>query len=133
MSGKGNGNMIVLGIILALVGVLLIAAVINSKGKCTMRVEATVSSLIVKAMPRRGYTVDYYTPIFTYTVDGKEYSTKADLFTKDKKLFAVGQKATVLVNPADPAMMRYGSTAGFLITGIVLALAGLFFLVLCFF
>ena len=124
--------MIVLGIILALVGVLLIAAVINSKGKCTMRVEATVSDVIVKVMPRRGYSVNYYTPVFSYTVDGAAYSTKADLSTKDEKQFAVGQKATVLVNPADPAMMRYGSTAGFLIAGVVLALAGLFFIVLFF-
>lgn len=124
--------MIVLGILLALVGVLLIVACGNNKAKCTMRVEATVSSISVKVLPRRGYSVKYYTPIFSYTVDGANYSTKADLSTKDVKQFAVGQKATVLVNPADPAMMRYGSTAGFLIAGIVLALVGLFVIVLCF-
>lgn len=124
--------MIVLGIILALAGVLLIAAFLNSKRKCTARVEATVSEILVKAMPRRGYSVNYYTPVFTYTVDGTAYSEKADLFTKDAKLFAVGQKATVFVDPANPAAMRYGSVIGFLIAGIVLALAGLFIIVLFF-
>ena len=124
--------MIVLGIILALVGVLLVAAHGYNRRNCTMRVEATVSDLAVKKMPRKGYYVNYYTPVFSYTVDGKAYSTKADLSTKDAKLFEVGQKATVFVNPADPAMMRYGSTVGFLIAGIVLALAGIFTAVLCF-
>lgn len=124
--------MIVLGIILALVGVLLVAAHGYNRRNCTMRVEATVSDLAVKKMPRKGYYVNYYTPVFSYTVDGKAYSTKADLSTKDGKLFAVGQKATVLVNPADPAMMRYGSTLGFLLTGVVLALIGIGIIVVYF-
>ena len=124
--------MIVLGIILALVGVLLIAAYVNGRAKCTMRADATVSRIIVKTLPRRGYSVNYYTPVFSYTVDGAEYSTRADLSTKNEKEFAVGQKATVLVNPADPSMMRYGSTVGFLLAGVVLALAGLFIIVVFF-
>ena len=71
-------------------------------------------------------------PVFSYTVNGAEYSAKADPSTKEGNQFA-GAEGTMLVNPADPGMIRYGSTVGVLLADVVLALAGLLFIVLCFF
>lgn len=115
----------IIGIILALIGLLLVVAFVSSRVRCTVKTEATVTSLSVKKLPLRGGSINQYTPVFTYTANGKAYTAKADQATFQANRFSVGEKLTVFVNPNDPANVRYGNNLGFLIAGFLLAAAGI--------
>lgn len=124
--------MIVLGIILALLGCLLLSSVLYTKIQCRTRVEAVVSRVEQKKLPVRGGSKTLYTPVFSYTVDGKKYTVKADLTTKDAKRYGAGQKEFVFIDSRHPDIMGYGSTFGFFLTGLCLLAIGVAILVLCF-
>ncbi len=122
--------MIVLGILLAITGLLLTLAFVFALLKCREKTEATVSKLVVKNITLRGSTVKQYTPVFTYTVGTNEYSAKADFSTIKPDKFTVGQKVTVHVNAKNPAEMRFGGNVRIIILGAVLLAAGILVLVL---
>lgn len=124
--------MIVLGIVIVFIGSLLIVSFVISRAKCKTRVEATVSRLEKKSMYFRGRTVTDTTPIFTYTVNGKEYTYKAEMSTTNRKRFSVGQKEFIYISEKNPREARFGSNIGFLLFGIVLFLIGAAFIVLTF-
>ncbi len=122
--------MIILGIIIAVIGLLLIVAFAISRATCKTRIEATVSRLATKSMKFRGRTVTDTTPIFTYTVNGEEYTYKAEMSTTNRKRFAVGQKEFIFINEKRPNEARYGNNSGFLLCGIVCFLLGAMVIVL---
>ena len=124
--------MIVLGCILDLLGVLLILAFAVSRIKCTTAVAAVVSHIDIKKMTVRGSTVKRYLPTFTYTVNGKEYTAKADSDTADARKFIVGQTVTIYTDINNPTVIRYGSNSGFLTAGIILTAVGIGIIVLSF-
>lgn len=116
--------MIVIGIIISVIGLLFVVAFATSRSKCKMRIEATVSRLATKSMKLRGRTVTDITPIFTYTVNGKEYTYKAETSTTNRKKFAVGQKEFIYINDKHPEEARFGNNLGFLFCGFVFILLG---------
>ena len=124
--------MMVAGIVVAGIGVLLIVAFAISRARCKTKIEATVTKLSTKSMKLRGRTVTDTTPIFTYTVNGAEYTYKAETSTTNRKRFAVGQKEFVFINENHPNEARYGSNFGFLLCGIVCFLLGTAVIVLAF-
>ena len=124
--------MMVVGMVVVIIGLLLIIAFAISRARCKTRIEATVSSLAKKSMYFRGRTVTDTTPVFTYTVNGREYTYKAEMSTTNRKRFAVGQKEFIYINENNPEEARFGSNMGFLLFGIVLLLIGAAFIVLTF-
>lgn len=122
--------MIIIGIIIAVIGLLFIVAFSISRTRCKTRIEATVSKLATKSMKLRGRTVTDTTPIFTYTVNGEKYTYKAEMSTANRKRFTVGQKEFIFVNEKHPNEARYGSNLGFLLCGILCFLLGATFIVL---
>ena len=124
--------MLIVGILLAVIGALLIVAYVRSKTKCIAPVQAAVVRLAVTKFPLRGTTVKKYAPVFTYSVDGKEYSGKADITTFKSDKYRIGQQYTVFIDPEDPGVFRFGNIIGFLLVGILFALAGALMIVLFF-
>lgn len=122
--------MIVVGIIISVIGLLFVVAFAISRARCKMRIEATVSRLATKSMKLRGRTVTDTTPIFTYTVNGKEYTYKAEMSTANRKRFAVGQKEFIYINDKHPEEARFGNNLGFLVCGICCVLVDALFIVL---
>ena len=122
--------MIIIGIIIAVIGLLFVVAFAISRARCKMRIEATVSRLATKSMRYRGITVTDTTPIFTYTVNGKEYTYKAEMSTTNRKRFAVGQKEFIYINDKHHEEARFGNNFGFLLFGICCVLVGAVFIVL---
>ena len=116
--------MTIVGIILTAIGALLIVAFAISRARCKTRIEATVTKLSTKSVKLRGRTVTDTTPIFSYTVNGEEYTYKAEMSTVNRKRFAVGQKEFIFINEKHPNEARYGSNFGFLLCGIVCFLLG---------
>lgn len=122
--------MFVIGIIIAVIGLLFVVAFAISRARCKMRIEATVSRFATKSMKLRGSTVTDTTPIFTYTVNGKEYTYKAEMSTTNRKRFTVGQKEFIYINDKNPEEARFGNNFGFLLFGICCVLVGAVFIVL---
>ena len=122
--------MIVIGIIIAVIGSLFVVAFAITGARCKTRIEAIVSRLATKSVKLRGSTVTDTTPIFTYTVNGKEYIYKAEMSTTNRKRFAVGQKEFIYINDKHPEEARFGNNLGFLIFGICCVLVGALFIVL---
>lgn len=124
--------MIIVGILLTLVGLLILIAFAVSRISCRTPIEAVVSKVLVSKRPGRGRTISDYTPVFSYEVEGKTYSGKADSSTTDVKRFTVGQRVSIFIDPAHPAKFRYGSNVGFLLAGLVITALGVLFIVLFF-
>ena len=122
--------MIVLGIIPVVIGVLLLCAFLSSLIGCRTETEAVIVRIHEKKRFWKGRTIYDCTPEFSYTVNGKEYTAKTESSYSDPKKFSVGQKLTVFIDASHPERVRYGSNVGFGITGIVLALIGIFIIVL---
>lgn len=124
--------MLVIGIILALLGLLLLIAFVLSNVRCKKATEATVVKLVDKKQYVRGRTVHLITPVFGYSVDSKEYTVKADFSVSSEKKFYVGKKVTVYLDPKHPEAVRYGHYVGYGLAGLILLALGAFVIVLCF-
>ncbi len=122
--------MIIIGIIITAIGLLFVVAFAFGRARCKMRIEATVSRLATKSIKLRGSTLTDTTPIFTYSVNGKEYTYKAEMSTINRKRFAVGQKEFIYINDKHPEESRFGNNLGFLFFGICCVLVGALFIVL---
>lgn len=125
-----DSAMFVIGIIISVIGLLFVVAFAISRARCKMRIEATVSRLATKSIKLRGRTVTDTAPTFTYTVNGKEYTYKAEMSTTNRKRFTVGQKEFIYINDKHPEEARFGNNLGFLVFGICCVLVGTFFIVL---
>lgn len=124
--------MIVVGILLTVIGLLLILAFLLSRIRCKTETEAVVAKIIEKKRFYRGRTITDYTPVFAYTVNNKEYHTKAEFSTTNTKKFFVGRKMTVFTDADHPENIRCGSNFGYCLAGIAFTLMGAFIIVLVF-
>ena len=124
--------MIIIGIIIAVFGLLLIVSFMISRIKCRTETKAVIVKIIEKKSYHRGRTIIDCTPVFTYTVNGKEYTSKAESSTSNPKKYFVGQEVIVFTDANDPGVVRFGSNTGFGVAGAVIALLGIFVIVLCF-
>ena len=122
--------MLIPGIILTVIGLLLLFACVFSYTRCRVRTEAVVSRVNVKKTYLRGTTLREFTPVFTYTVNGKQYTAQSYVTTRKPDRYTVGQTVTVYTDARNPENMRYGSHIGFLCAGIVLTAAGALLIVL---
>ena len=102
---------VVLGIILALMGLILLAVGgaalvggIQQKKRCTASASGSVIAIHMEQKPRgRGKdTVNIYTPEFRFNADGVPYSYRSN-FGSMRREFQEGQTVTICYDPADPA------------------------------
>ena len=116
--------MLVFGIIICVIGLLLLAAYLSDILLCRTRIDAVIVGCKTKKYYLRGVTRTEYTPVFTYTVDGKSYTATAYRSTKDPDRFRKGQTIQVCINPRRPASVRYGLYIGFLVSALILIVLG---------
>lgn len=124
--------MLILGLLVAAVGALMIAAFVSSYLRCRTRVEATVCRVETKSHYFRGQTIREYIPVFSYSVGGKTYTAKADVSVRNPDRFAVGQKETLFVSARQPSVFRFGSHVPVLLWGLIFFACGVGVLILRF-
>ena len=102
---------VVLGIILALMGLILLAVGYmalmggaQQKKRCTASASGCVIAVHVEQKSRgRGKgTVNTYTPEFRFNADGVPYAYRSN-FSSMRREFQEGQTVTVCYDPADPS------------------------------
>lgn len=98
---------LVVGIILAGIGLLLIMAKVMTYIKCTVPINATVVKLETESTFFRGVEHTHYRPIVGYVVDGKSYTEEAYFRTYRKTEYPIGSKMKICYNPKKPEEMRF--------------------------
>ena len=98
---------LVVGIILAGIGLLLIMAKVMTYIKCTVPINATVVKLEKEYTFFRGVEHTHYRPIVGYVVDGNNYPEKAYFRTYRKTEYPIGSKMKICYNPKKPEEMRF--------------------------
>ncbi|MBQ9993860.1 MAG: DUF3592 domain-containing protein [Clostridia bacterium] len=129
-------KLIVSGFLLPMGVVILLSVVfvlVRYKG-CSSQVEAKYTGM-ERVSSYKG--VEYYAPVFSYTYNGKAYSSRS-LFTHSKrsitKAFSVGDEYTIYINPKIPSesvhkkkvpcsmIVAVCSSICFIVLGVVLLL-----------
>ena len=98
---------LVVGIILAGIGLLLLTAKVMTYIKCTVPINATVVKLEKEYTFFRGVEHTHYRPIVGYVVDGNNYTEKAYFRTYRKTEYPIGSKMKIYYNPKTPEEMRF--------------------------
>lgn len=98
---------LVVGIILAGIGLLLLTAKVMTYIKCTVPINATVVKLEKEYTFFRGVEHTHYRPIVGYVVDGKSYTEEAYFRTYRKTEYPIGSKMKIYYNPKKPEEMRF--------------------------
>ncbi|MCR4616077.1 MAG: DUF3592 domain-containing protein [Clostridiales bacterium] len=123
---------LIVGIIFLIFGIGGIGAAISNKVSCTENVTATISNVKIKRYNIRFHLLVTYSPVFTYTFDGKKYTVNADLSTLRSKKYEKGNEFAIKVNPKDPKEIYAGSNLSLTLFGIFCAVAGIT-MIICFF
>ena len=123
---------LVVGIIIAAIGLLLIMAKVLSYIQCTVPVKATVVRLKMDYTSFRGIAYTFYHPVVEYVVDGKSYTQKAYFRTCLKTKYPIGSQIRICYNPKKPKEMRFVGHLFPLPLGLVFLLIGAV-LIFCFF
>ena len=123
---------LVVGIIIAAVGLLLIMAKVFTYIQCTVPINATVVRLEKDYTYFRGITYTYYHPVVEYVVDGKIYTQMAYFRAYRKTKYPIDSKMNIYYNPENPELMRFVGHPFPLPLGLVLLLIG-GLLIYCFF
>lgn len=97
----------VIGIILAVIGLLLILAKVMSYIRCTVLINASVVNLEEENIYYRSVNYTYYYPVVEYIVDGKCYSQKAYFRTSRKTKYPINSKMDIYYNPKNPDEIRF--------------------------
>lgn len=98
---------LVVGIILAGIGLLLIMAKVMTYIKCTVPINATVVKLEKEYTFFRGVEHTHYRPIVGYVVDGKSYTEEAYFRTYRKTKYPIDSEIKICYNPENPEQMRF--------------------------
>ena len=98
---------LVVGIIIAAIGLLLIMAKVLTYIKCTVSMNAPVVKLETDETYFRGVKHTYYHPVVEYIVDGNNYTEKAYFRTYRKTEYPIGSKMKIYYNPKKPEEMRF--------------------------
>ena len=127
-----NVFFLVVGIIIAAVGLLLIMAKVFTYIQCTVPINATVVRLEKDYTTFRGITYTYYHPVVEYIVDGKSYTQAAPFRTLRKTKYAIDSKMEICYNPKNPEEMRFVGHPFPLPLGLIFLSIGAV-LIICFF
>lgn len=98
---------LVVGIILAAIGLLLITAKVLTYIKCTVPINATVVKLEKENTFFRGVEHTHYRSVVRYAVDGNNYTEKAYFRTYRKTEYPIASKMKICYNPKKPEEMRF--------------------------
>lgn len=123
---------LVVGIIIAAIGLLLITAKILTYIRCTVPVNATVVKAEKEYTYFRGVENTNYRPVVRYAVDGKNYTENAYFRTCCKTKYPIGSQIRIYYNPKKPKEMRFVGHLFPLPLGLVFLLIGAV-LIFCFF
>ena len=122
----------VVGIILAGIGLLLLAAKVMTYIKCTVPIYATVVKLEKEYTFFRGVEHTHYRPVVRYAVDGNNYTEKAYFRTYRKTEYPIDSKMEICYNPKNPEEIRFVGHPFPLPLGLVFLFIGAV-LIICFF
>ena len=95
------------GMILAGIGLLLLAAKVMTYIKCTVPLKAAVVKQKKEYTHFRGVTHTHYRPIVGYVVDGKGYTESAFFRTYRETKYPVDSEVTICYNPKKSEEMRF--------------------------
>ena len=98
---------LVVGIIIAAIGLLLIMAKVMTYIKCTVPINATVVKLEKEYTFFRGVEHTHYRPVVRYVVDGKSYTEEAYFRTYRKTKYPIDSEMIMYYNPKHPDQMRF--------------------------
>ena len=98
---------LVVGIILAGIGLLLIMAKVMTYIKCTVPINATVVKLEKEYTFFRGVEHTHYRPIVGYVVDGKSYTEEAYFRTYRKMKYPIDSEMKIYYNSKNPELIRF--------------------------
>ena len=102
-----NVFFLVVGIIIAAVGLLLIMAKVFTYIQCTVPINATVVRLEKDYSTFRGITHTYYHPVVEYVVEGKSYTQIASFRTLRATKYQVNSQMKICCSPKNPELMRF--------------------------
>ena len=123
---------LVVGIILAGIGLLLIMAKVMTYIKCTVPINATVVKLKKEYTFFRGVEHTHYRPIVGYVVDDKSYTEEAYFRTYRKTKYPIDSEIKICYNPKNPKEMRFVGHLFPLPIGLVLIFVGAVLIWCCF-
>ena len=98
---------LVVGIILAGIGLLLLTTKIITYIKCTVSINATVIKQKKEHTHFRGVRYTHYRPVVEYVVDGENYTETAYFRTYRKTKYPIGSEIKICYNPRNPEEMRF--------------------------
>lgn len=100
---------LVVGIILAVIGIFCIVVPVMHRISCSGKVMATITEVQrVQSGYWRGITFYQYFPTFVYLVQNKEYITKYELPVKNSKNYKKGEVVEIKYNPKNPESICVG-------------------------
>lgn len=127
-----NITVLGIGIVMLAVGIIYPVLTLKHQIACKGKVVATV----VKVETKRHYSGDRkttkYLPTFSYTIDGKTYTTESDLETMNMLKYKEGNEVTIRYNPNAPETICVGIKVFPYVAGILFILMGSTFLVCSF-
>lgn len=123
---------LIFGIILVILGVIWVLSSLFHDFSCSKKV---VAKIIRTERDSKSYwrgSYKYY-PVFSYTVEGKNYIIKDKYSqTRNKNKYFVGKEAVLSYNPKSPEEFRNGIKLSMYFIGASIFLLGAFFSVLYF-
>lgn len=123
---------LIIGIISAALGLVIFAGFIVSKASCSLKLTATVTEVKTSTLYVRGSKTYRYHPVYSYEVDGKEYSCEAPFDSGSAKKFREGDTRMIGVNPKRPESITFKGRFTALLWAVLFMIIGLFFVVLFF-
>ena len=120
------------GMILAGIGLLLLAAKVMTYIKCTVPLKAAVVKQKKEYTHFRGVTHTHYRPVVGYVVDGKSYTEKAHFRTYRKTKYPIGSEIKICYNPRKPEEIRFVGHTFPMPTGLVFLIIGTVLIWCCF-
>ena len=123
---------LVVGIIIATIGLLLLAAKVMTYIKCTVSMNAPVVKLETDETYFRGVKHTYYHPVVEYIVDGNNYTEKAYFRTYRKTKYPIDSEMKIYYNPKRPEEMRFVGHPFPLPLGLVFLFIGAVLIWCCF-
>lgn len=99
---------LIIGIIIALLGTLLAYFRVKHRISCSKKITATVRSVEKKSYERRGRTRYEYLPVFSYSVNGKNYTSKGGKTFWNKEKYKIGNEYEIRYDPNSPDKISNG-------------------------
>ena len=118
--------------ILAGIGLLLLAAKVMTYIKCTVPIHATVVKLEKEHTFLRSVEHTHYHPVVRYVVDGKSYTEEAYFRTYRKTKYPMDSEMKIYFNHRNPKEMRFVGHLSPLPMGLVFLFIGAVLIWCCF-